>query len=60
MFNKIVTANFSENIIDERMQERYKPDIILAEIQASTKSIVVRLADVPTVEKLEKLVEDVK
>lgn len=52
--------NFSENIIDERMQERYKPDIILAEIQASTKSIVIRLADVPTVEKLEKLVEDVK
>lgn len=42
------------------MQELYKPDGVLAEIQAASKSIVVKLTDVPTVEKLEKLVEDVK
>lgn len=53
-------ANFSETIIDEMMQRLYKPDVILADITTSKEILEFRLADVPSAEKLEKFVEDVK
>ncbi|XP_055676438.1 nuclear receptor-binding protein isoform X1 [Lutzomyia longipalpis] len=52
--------NFSETIIDEAMQRVYKPDIILADIPRANDPVEVRLADVPSAEKLEKFVEDVR
>lgn len=51
---------FSDTIIDERMQLLYKNDSILAYIQRTDQPVEVRLRDVPPVEKLEKLIEDVK
>lgn len=51
---------FSDTIIDERMQPLYKSDSILAYIQRADQPVEVRLRDVPPVEKLEKLIEDVK
>lgn len=51
---------FSDTIIDERMQPLYKSDSILAYIQREDQPVEVRLRDVPPVEKLEKLIEDVK
>lgn len=54
-------THFSETIIDEIMQRLYKPEVILADITLSTGELVeYRLADVPSAEKLEKFVEDVK
>lgn len=53
--------NFSETIIDEMMQRLYKPDIVLADIQRNDGGrIEFKLFDVPSAEKLEKFVEDVK
>lgn len=52
--------NFSETIIDEMMPRLYKPDVVLAEIQRLDESLEFKLADVPSAEKLEKFVEDVK
>lgn len=43
------------------MQRMYKPESVLADIQRSTGDpIEYKLADVPSAEKLEKFVEDVK
>lgn len=42
------------------MQRVYKPDIILADIPRANDPVEVRLADVPSAEKLEKFVEDVR
>lgn len=42
------------------MQRLYKPDVILADITTSKEILEFRLADVPSAEKLEKFVEDVK
>lgn len=52
--------NFSETIIDEMMPRLYKPDVVLADIQRLDDSLEFKLADVPSAEKLEKFVEDVK
>lgn len=52
--------NFSETIIDEMMQRLYKPDVILADIKGDREILEFKLADVPSAEKLEKFVEDVK
>uniref|UniRef100_A0A0K8TKC3 Nuclear receptor-binding protein homolog n=1 Tax=Tabanus bromius TaxID=304241 RepID=A0A0K8TKC3_TABBR len=52
--------NFSETIIDEMMQRLYKPEVILADITGNREILEYRLADVPSAEKLEKFVEDVK
>lgn len=53
-------ANFSETLIDEMMQRCYKPDAVVAEITRSADAVEMRLTDVPTAEKLEKFVEDVR
>lgn len=42
------------------MQQFYKPDVVLADIQRLNDSIEIQLSDVPSAEKLEKFVEDVK
>lgn len=42
------------------MQRCYKPDAVVAEITRSTDAVEMRLTDVPTAEKLEKFVEDVR
>lgn len=42
------------------MQRCYKPDVVVAEITRSTDAVEMRLTDVPTAEKLEKFVEDVR
>lgn len=56
----IFVENFSETIIDEMMPRLYKPDVVLADIQRLDDSLEFKLADVPSAEKLEKFVEDVK
>lgn len=56
----LIAANFSETLIDETMQKFYKPDVVLADIPRAMDPVDVRLADVPTAEKLEKFVEDVR
>lgn len=56
----LFTANLSETIIDERMQRLYKSNTVLADIQRISGLIEFKLSDVPSAEKLEKLVEDVK
>lgn len=53
-------ANFSETIIDEMMQRLYKPDVALADMQRIDCPVEIKSADVPSAEKLEKFVEDVK
>lgn len=42
------------------MQRLYKPDVILADIKGDREILEFKLADVPSAEKLEKFVEDVK
>lgn len=42
------------------MPRLYKPDVVLADIQRLDDSLEFKLADVPSAEKLEKFVEDVK
>lgn len=42
------------------MQRLYKPDVVLAKIQRINDPVEFKLADVPSSEKLEKFVEDVK
>lgn len=60
-FPFLLTANFSETIIDEMMQRLLrKPDIVLADITRLTEPIEFKLTDIPAAEKLEKFVEDVK
>lgn len=56
----ILAATFSETIVDERMQRLYKSDTILADIRRISHPVEFKLSDVPSAEKLEKLVEDVK
>ncbi|XP_055921767.1 nuclear receptor-binding protein homolog isoform X2 [Eupeodes corollae] len=54
-------TQFSETIIDEMMQRCSQPDIILGRIPSkSGEELCYRLADVPSADKLEKFVEDVK
>lgn len=53
-------ANFSDTITDEMMRRRYKPDVVLADIPRANDPVEFKLADVPTAEKLEKFLEDVK
>ena len=61
IFLVCILAHFSETIIDEMMQRLHKPDVVLADITLSTGQLLeYRLADVPSAEKLEKFVEDVK
>lgn len=60
LFLLLFAANFSETLIDEMMQRCYKPDAVVAEITRSTDAVEMRLTDVPTAEKLEKFVEDVR
>lgn len=55
-----LAANFSETLIDEMMQRCYKPDAVVAEITRTADAVEMRLTDVPTAEKLEKFVEDVR
>lgn len=55
-----LAANFSETIVDERMQRLYKSDTVLADIQRLSNPVDFKLSNVPSAEKLEKLVEDVK
>lgn len=52
--------NFSETIIDEMMPRLYKPEVVWADIQRLSEPIEFKLGDVPSAEKLEKFVEDVK
>lgn len=42
------------------MQRCYKPDAVVAEITRTADAVEMRLTDVPTAEKLEKFVEDVR
>jgi hypothetical protein len=42
------------------MRRRYKPDVVLADIPRANDPVEFKLADVPTAEKLEKFLEDVK
>lgn len=42
------------------MPRMYKPEVVLADIQRPSEPIEFKLADVPSAEKLEKFVEDVK
>lgn len=43
------------------MPRMYKPDAVLADIERSNGDLIeYKLADVPSAEKLEKFVEDVK
>ena len=42
------------------MQRLYKPNVVLAEIQRQSDPIEYKLNDVPSAEKLEKFVEDIK
>ena len=42
------------------MRRRYKPDVVLADIPRVNDPVEFKLADVPTAEKLEKFLEDVK
>lgn len=56
----VYLENFSETIIDEMMPRMYKPEVVLADIQRPSEPIEFKLADVPSAEKLEKFVEDVK
>ena len=42
------------------MRRRYKPDVVLADIPRINDPVEFKLADVPTAEKLEKFLEDVK
>lgn len=60
LFLFFFVANFSETIIDEMMQRLYKPDVVLADMQRIDSPVELKLADVPSAEKLEKFVEDVK
>ncbi|XP_037954722.1 nuclear receptor-binding protein homolog [Teleopsis dalmanni] len=53
-------TNFSETVVDAMMQRYNRPDVIMARITQSGDSREYRLADVPTADKLEKFVEDVK
>lgn len=46
--------------MDEMIPPMYKPEVVLADIQRSGEPIEFKLADVPSAEKLEKFVEDVK
>lgn len=55
-----LAANFSDTITDEMMRRRYKPDVVLADIPRVNDPVEFKLADVPTAEKLEKFLEDVK
>jgi hypothetical protein len=60
LFLQYFAANFSETITDEMMQRLYKPDVVLASMSRLEDPIHTKLADVPSAEKLEKFVEDVK
>ncbi|GAB0096545.1 Nuclear receptor-binding protein homolog [Sergentomyia squamirostris] len=55
-----LAPSFSEALIEEAMQRLCDPDLILAEIHRENQSIEMKLADLPSNEKLEKFVEDVK
>jgi len=55
-----ITANFSDTITDEMMRRLCKPEIVLADIPRADHPVEFKLADVPTAEKLEKFLEDVK
>lgn len=59
-FFRLLSANFSDTITDEMMRRRYKPDVVLADIPRASSPVEFKLADVPTAEKLEKFLEDVK
>lgn len=54
------TESCSETIIDEMMPRLYKPDVVMADIQRGDETLEFKLANVPSAEKLEKFVEDVK
>lgn len=42
------------------MPRLYKPDVVMADIQRGDETLEFKLANVPSAEKLEKFVEDVK
>lgn len=60
VFSPKARTQFSETIIDETMQRCSRPEIILANITRESGEIIYRLSDVPSADKLEKFVEDVK
>ncbi|XP_017465891.1 PREDICTED: nuclear receptor-binding protein homolog [Rhagoletis zephyria] len=51
---------FSETLIDGMMQRYNRPEVIMARVSCGEEEKNYRLADVPTADKLEKFVEDVK
>ncbi|XP_055839804.1 nuclear receptor-binding protein homolog isoform X1 [Episyrphus balteatus] len=60
VFSPKARTQFSETIIDETMQRCSRPEIILGSITRESGEIIYRLSDVPSADKLEKFVEDVK
>lgn len=53
-------SNYSDTIIDERMQPLTCAELTLAFIQREDQPVEVKLRDVPAAEKLVKFIEDVK
>ncbi|XP_018803633.1 PREDICTED: nuclear receptor-binding protein homolog [Bactrocera latifrons] len=51
---------FSETVIDGMMQRYNRPEVIMARVSRGEEEKDYRLSDVPTADKLEKFVEDVK
>ncbi|XP_053969580.1 nuclear receptor-binding protein homolog [Anastrepha ludens] len=51
---------FSETVIDAMMQRYNRPEVIMARVSCGGEEKDYRLSDVPTADKLEKFVEDVK
>lgn len=51
---------FSETVIDGMMQRYNRPEVIMAKITFAGEDKEYRLSDVPSADKLEKFVEDVK
>lgn len=58
---KTLPAHYSETIIDETTQDLTTKNLVMAEINGINDfHLSFKLSDVPSAEKLEKFVEDVK